>query len=97
MNELSGFVENQLRTADYDVWILDTPNWGKAIEFEDASLIGGVFLFDDCSLLLDHWQSIQGWFLSHLASPLQLAPDKSWNLNLVLLSAAPAVVAIAVR
>jgi hypothetical protein len=51
--------------------------------FEDACILGAVFVHPDVASLLDNWQAWQDRFLGTHSQTLRLDPIKAWNIYTV--------------
>lgn len=74
-----------LRNSDYETW-----PWTGASPavtcFENARLIGFIYVFESTVTLLERWEQSQKTVLSRHAAALKAAGDKAWNVYSVFLS-----------
>lgn len=59
----------------------------KAVYFEDPTIVGAVFFYDDLSDLVDTWERNQDSFLGTNSRAIRSDPIKAWNIYTVHLTA----------
>lgn len=74
-----------LRDAQYETWTW-TGSAGQVTCFENAALMGFVYVFDTADALLDTWSAIQQSALARHAPSLRGAGAKAWNVYSVFLT-----------
>lgn len=74
-----------LRDAQYETWMWAGPA-GSVICFENAALMGFVYVFDTTDALLGTWSANQQVALARHAALLRGAGAKAWNVYSVFLT-----------
>lgn len=74
-----------LRASGYDTWTW-TGATPAVVCFENASLIGFIYIFDMADHLLKEWRPAQQLVLARHAPALRAAGDKAWNVYSVFLT-----------
>jgi len=73
-----------LEEADFDV-SLTSMDRSSLVCFEDDTLIGFVFVFEDPASLISGWRATEASLLSRYATSFRVAGQKAWNVYCVFL------------
>ena len=85
MINLIGLAKAQLEAVGYDVGIGDG-DYGSIISFENDSILGFAFFFQDASELIGGWRSESERVIREYNFALRRGEVKSWNTYLIFLA-----------
>jgi hypothetical protein len=89
MTDLLSTLQLVLKDGGYHCWLMPVER-RAGVMFEDDTLMGFGYIFDDPQSLIDRWQTQEATALSRFASRFREANEKSWNIYSVFLCAAGA-------
>jgi hypothetical protein len=87
MSDTLSMLQGVLQEGGYRTWLTPVEK-RTAVCFEDNSVMGFAMLFDDPSMLLATWRSVETAFLLQHADRIRVAGDKAWNVYAVFLTTA---------
>lgn len=89
MTDLLSTVQLVLKDGGYQCWLIPVDR-RAGVAFEDDTLMGFGYIFDDPQALIERWQVQESAALNRFASRFREANEKTWNLYSVFLCATAA-------
>ncbi|MCP1913344.1 hypothetical protein J2R96_005824 [Bradyrhizobium elkanii] len=84
MTDLLSTLQLVLKDGGYQCWLMPVER-RAGVSFEDDTLMGFGYIFDDAQSLIDRWQDQEAATLNRYAPRFRDANDKAWNIYSVFL------------
>jgi len=89
MTDLLSTLQLVLKDGGYQCWLMPVER-RAGVAFEDDTLIGFGYVFDDAQSLIERWHTQEAATLNRFASRFREADEKAWNIYSVFLCSAAA-------